>query len=406
MIEAQARNHSSDRDASVRVLMVAPYYPYPVAGGIEKQAHELARALSVLGTPVLALGVHHAPGQRNVEQVDDVTVLRLPWSEHRAWRYLRTPFDLFTTLIRERRRYDLVHVHVPSWFGMMTIVCAKALGKPVLTKLPNVGAKGIPGMRAGRFGRVAVAILRRSDAIVAMSRDSVEELREIGFPLSRTLTTTNGIAMSPADRQPRSRGASDRVRAVFVGRLVEQKGLRVLLRAWKSVHEDRNVDALLEIWGEGPQQDELEGLARDLGIGGRVVFRGHVADAGAKLPATDIFVLPSYLEGNSNSLLEAMVAGLPVVATRAGGTPMLMGPEGEPWLVAPGDAEALALKLRILISDPALRRKQGAAMRARVEQCFDIRRVAGTYRRAYELLAAGEPQRILECKDSWPYESA
>lgn len=406
MIEEQVRNHSSGRDARARVLMVAPYYPYPVAGGIEKQAHELARTLTAMGTPVLALGVHHADGQRDVETVDGIPVLRLPWSEARVWRYLRTPFDLFAALVRTRARYDLVHVHVPSWFGLMTIACAKLLGKPVLTKLPNIGAKGIPGMRAGRCGWVAVAILRRSDAIVAMSGESLEELRAIDFPLSRTLTTTNGIAMPAASVERGWRGEGNRLRAVFVGRLVEQKGVRILLQAWKLVHEGGDVDALLELWGEGPQQAELEQLSRGLGIDGRVVFRGHVDGAATKLAEVAVFVLPSFLEGNSNSLLEAMVAGLPVVATRVGGTPMLVGQAGAPWLIEPGDAKALAGKLRALLVDAALRRELGAAMRARVEQCFDIRRVAQTYQRAYGLLANGEARRIQECKDSWPYEAA
>lgn len=398
MMEEKTRGH---RDAKARVLMVAPYYPHPIAGGIEKQAHELAQALHAAGVQVLALGVHHASGQRDTEEVDGIPVHRLPWSESKLRRYLYTPFHLFAALVRARGRYDVVHVHVPSWFGLMAIVFAKLLVRPVLTKLPNIGAKGIPGMRAGRWGGAAVAILRLSDAIVAMSQESIEELRDIGFPMSRTLTTTNGI-MTSASGANRLRDNGGQLRVVFVGRLVEQKGVRVLLRAWQLVHKGGALDAILEIWGEGPQRNELERLAKELGIDDRVVFRGHVDGVGRKLEEATLFVLPSFLEGNSNSLLEAMVAGLPVVATRVGGSPALLGPDGAAWLVEPGDAEALAGKLRALLADATTRRKLGMRMRARVEQYFDIRRVAKTYRRAYNLLASGDANRIHECKDSWP----
>src|SRR5690606_24790397 len=157
-------------------------------------------------------------------------------------------------------------------------------------------------------------------------------------------------------------------------------------------------------WGEGPQRNELERLAKELGIDDRLVFRGHVDGVGKKLEEAALFVLPSFLEGNSNSLLEAMVAGLPVVATRVGGSPALLGPDGAAWLVVPGDAEALAWKLRVLLADATTRRELGMRMRARVEQYFDIRRVAKTYQRAYNLLASGDANRIHECKDSWAQE--
>jgi len=390
----------------VRVLMVTIYYPYPVAGGIEKQAHELARALQELGTVVLALGVRHAAGHLAEESVDGIPVLRLPWPQGKARRLLCTSFALFATLVRRSRHYDVVHVHVPSWFGLMSIVCAKVLGKRVLTKLPNIGTKGIPGMRARPFGWLAVGLLRCSDAIVAMSEESIKELREIGFPPSRILTTSNGISMPAVPLiRPSTEPKGGPVRGVFVGRLVSQKGLDTLLRAWHQLHNARDVDAVLELWGDGPQRTALEQLAEDLGIADRVVFRGQVEFAWEKLGTMDLFILPSFIEGNSNALLEAMVVGLPVVATRTGGTPMLLGAEGQPWLVDPGDAGALAERLGVLIYDRAVRQSLGRAMRASVEKNFYIRGVAGTYRRAYALLATGERERIMECKDSWPYMS-
>jgi glycosyltransferase involved in cell wall biosynthesis len=106
-----------------------------------------------------------------------------------------------------------------------------------------------------------------------------------------------------------------------------------------------------------------------------------------KLPAADIFVLPSRTEGNSNAVLEAMEAGLPIVATTVGGTPMQVGEEGEPLLFNVGDSNTLAERLLLLIQDAGLRRHYGEAMRRRVERHFDILHVAEVYRGAYGCLS-------------------
>jgi glycosyltransferase involved in cell wall biosynthesis len=89
-----------------------------------------------------------------------------------------------------------------------------------------------------------------------------------------------------------------------------------------------------------------------------------------------------------------MAAGLPVVSTRVGGTPMQVGAEGARFLVEPGDSDTLAARLLELIEDVDMRESTGNAMRERILRYFDIRRVAGTYAAAYRLLAANRPQEI------------
>ena len=114
----------------------------------------------------------------------------------------------------------------------------------------------------------------------------------------------------------------------------------------------------------------------------------------AELVKADLFVLPSYAEGNSNAILEAMRAGLPIVATRVGGAAIQVGSEGERFLVPPGDRQALADRLHELIEDEALRRRLGAAMRARIEGVFAIDRVAAIYEQAYDLIVCGRHEQI------------
>jgi glycosyltransferase involved in cell wall biosynthesis len=283
-------------------------------------------------------------------------------------------------------------VHNVSWFGAFVTVFAKALGLPVITKLPNIGDFGVPGMRRGPFGFLRITLFKRSDAIIAMTPESVAELDGIGYPSARVLKVTNGIPLFPApSREPRS---SETVNAIYVGRLSSEKGLSDLLHAWGSVKARATRRIKLRMIGDGPQAKELRALALALDLGGTVEFFGYCGDVPAELAKAHLFVLPSYAEGNSNAILEAMSAGLPIVATRVGGALVQIGRDGERFLVAPGDRQALAVGLLELIEDEALRLCLGAAMRARIESMFAIDRIAAIYEQAYELILSGRRQQI------------
>ena len=380
----------------MRILMAVPKYPYPVAGGLERQAHELASALVRRGHRVFAVSSRFDPKQNRLEMIDGVRVHRIDWVQYAPWRFLLQPFPIVSTLVKLRREVDLVHVHSISWFGAFTTFLAKALGLPVVTKLMNIGDYGIPGMRRAAFGWLRIALLKKSDVIIAMTPDSVVELAGIGYPLGQVLKVTNGIRLLEAER---ARGApqrslSDGVTAIFVGRLLPQKGLGDLLHAWATVKTRASRPATLRIVGDGPQQDELRVLAVDLSLGEAVEFLGHRADVAAELAMADLFVLPSYAEGNSNAILEAMRAGLAIVATRVGGASTQVGNQGQRWLVSPGDREALADRVLELVEDATLRHGLGAAMRARVETVFAIDQVATTYARAYELILSGRRDEV------------
>jgi len=135
-------------------------------------------------------------------------------------------------------------------------------------------------------------------------------------------------------------------------------------------------------------------LVWTLGLGHAVHFLGHRSDVAAELATADLFVLPSYAEGNSNAILEAMSCGLPIVATRVGGATIQLGTQGERFLVPAGDRQALANALLELIEDATLRLRLGAEMRARIEKFFSIERIAETYEQAYELILSKQSQQI------------
>jgi glycosyltransferase involved in cell wall biosynthesis len=376
----------------MRILMAAPKYPFPVVGGLERQAHELAKALVQRGHVIHAVSSRFDPSQDDVEMIDGIQVHRVKWVKFKPARFLLSPFTLARILFKLKRDMDLVHVHNISWFGAFVTLIAKTLGLPVITKLSGIDDCGIPAMRRRAFGFVRVALVKRSDAIVAMTPESVAELHGIGYPNERVLKVTNGISLHrSASFQPRS---SKMVNAIYVGRLSSEKGLSDLLHAWARVKAHTSRSVKLRIIGDGPQADELRALALALELGETVEFFGYCKDVPAELAKSDLFVLPSNAEGNSNAILEAMRAGLPVVARRVGGAPIQVGREGERFLVPPGDCQALADRLHELIEDESLRLRLGAAMRARIEDVFDIDRVAAIYEQAYELIVCGHCERI------------
>lgn len=380
---------------NLSVLMAVPSYPYPVVGGLERQAHELSKALQESGVKVQVIST---PVQGNIagnSVVEGINVYRFNYQALGCFRYFLLPIKIFFNLFRLRKQFQVVHVHQHSVFGLLFVLSARILNKPVIIKLPNVGERGIPWLRKSRFGWLKVKVLKLADAIVAMSVESIAELEAINFPRERVLLTPNGISLIAPVKTAVPMSPDQIVNVVYVGRLTAQKGIENLLYAWQAVSRSEP-SAVLRLWGDGELRAELEELVDYLQIRHCVDFCGHVDDVSAKLPDMDIFVLPSYTEGNSNAVLEAMRAGLPIVATKVGGTEMQIGSEGRDFLVTPRCPDEIADRLITLIKSASLRNKLGQAMLDRVRRFFDIYKVAATYRQAYVLLTEGKRDQLIE----------
>ena len=185
----------------------------------------------------------------------------------------------------------------------------------------------------------------------------------------RTVVIHNGIALD-RPRRP-SRSAAGPVTLLSVGRLRAPKDFRTLLHAMAAL--DRGT-ARLRIAGDGPDRAELEHEIARLGLGSVVELLGTRDDVDELLAGADVFVLSSASEGLPMSVLEAMAAGLPVVASAVGGVPELVRDGETGALVPPGDSAALASALRTIVADPALRERLGEAGRRRAEQEFSLAR--------------------------------
>jgi glycosyltransferase involved in cell wall biosynthesis len=194
-----------------------------------------------------------------------------------------------------------------------------------------------------------------------------------------------GVAVPPgAPPGPRDQGTSEIILGT-AGRLVELKGIEYLLKAAATLR--REFPALrVEIAGSGPQREKLENLAAQSGLVGQVEFLGWIDGLTSVLPHWDIFAMPSLEEGFGIAALDAMAAGLPVVATSVGGLPELIVDGETGWLVPPRDAEALAARLRLLLCQPELRASMGAAGYARARDHFSNTQMTRSFAQIYDEL--------------------
>jgi glycosyltransferase involved in cell wall biosynthesis len=216
-------------------------------------------------------------------------------------------------------------------------------------------------------------------------------LRE-GFPAHRVGVIHNGIDAGPvpgwADRERARRALGLAPGALAIGtaaRLDPVKDLETLVSAFALVHKRRR-EARLVIAGDGPERQAIRSRVTALGLDGTVIMAGYRPDVRALLPALDIYVNSSISEGVSLTILEAMAAELPVVATRVGGTPEVVTHETTGVLVRARDAASLSAGVLTLAAQPPLRREMGLAGRRAVEARFTMDRMLDDYASVYERL--------------------
>ena len=249
------------------------------------------------------------------------------------------------------------------------------------------------GMKRVLANRV---LLRRGDRLTAVGEAVRRALVDKdGFPARRVAVIYNGIALSNYEEVRRDRAAVRRelgfedgdLVAILVARLDPLKDHLTALRTLERVTHVRP-EVRLVLVGDGPSRDEVSGAIRERGLEPFVRNLGYRADIPRLLGAADLGLLTSISEGIPLALIEAMAAGLPVVATRVGGVPEVVE-EGRTGLLAPaGNDEELSGLILHLAADPALRERLGRAGRERAFEAFSEDRMAASYDHLYRELAA------------------
>jgi glycosyltransferase involved in cell wall biosynthesis len=270
-----------------------------------------------------------------------------------------------------RLRPNLVQVNLEvPWAA--PVMLAVALAAPGV-RVVGVEHMGVRTTRPGRLLRTRATALRL-DAHVAVSVDTawrVESFYALGRGSVRIVH--NGAALDRV-AAPIRYGAPDALVVGCVGRLDPVKGHEVLLRALARLP---GVHAV--IVGDGPRRAALRRLAADFGVADRCTLPGHFDRVADALAGFDVFCQPSYYDGPGLTVVEAMLAGLPCVATGVGGVPEVFDGGRCGVLVPPGDPAALADALAALRADPARRALLGECGRARARAEFTVERMAAAY---------------------------
>ncbi|HWH08061.1 MAG TPA: glycosyltransferase family 4 protein, partial [Candidatus Thermoplasmatota archaeon] len=373
----------ADGRGALRVVLAAIRYP-PAPGGAESHVAALAEGFARRGHDVVvhASDLHtEYPFRRDPSLPDKVNGVRVVRHPARRWLGAWTAMPTMPrALLRDARGADVLHAHSYGYYQTVAAAwAARRAGVPfVFTPHfhPPWSMEGgalrrrLRGVFDATLGR---HVLRRADRVVMVSSGELDEMRRhLPVEAREVRVVPNGFH---ADRfDPAPDGAAFRARVgvegplvLFAGRLASNKGLHHLVRAMPRF--PGTVVLTGQDQGLGP---ELRRQADALGVGARLKLAGHLDDATYRsaLAAADVLVLPSEWEAFGIVLAEAMACGTPVVATRVGGAPDVVGAEEGGLLVPYGDADALADALRRVLKDDALARRLGEAGRARALREF------------------------------------
>jgi glycosyltransferase involved in cell wall biosynthesis len=368
---------------SLRILFITwNYYPAP-AGGAERQARLQAEELVRRGHSV-TVTCQRAAGVKSGE-IGGVRVRRL-------WRVGRRPFRRISYLVslvlffaRNARRFDLVHVHLANLQADAVVPIARVLRRPVYVKVACGGSEG----EVTRFAGVARVTrwvgLRGATRVQALSDEIEGELLEVGVRRERIRRIPNGLD-GRAFRRP-----SDEARiclreqldlpargviVLYVGRFARYKGLDDLLDVWTS--RSRAEAATLVLVGTADTDKPIGTLAARPDI----VVRDWTNSIATYLGAADVFVYPSYADGMSNAVMEAMSAGLAVAASRSGATAEIIEDGTDGLLFDAGNRAQIAKALDALIRSSSLRRRLGQGA-AETSRRFAIESVVDEIERVY-----------------------
>ena len=317
--------------------------------------------------------------------IENLGVDVIELQKRRGIDYL-TVYKLATIL--RKRKILILHTHNinPHIHGSLA---GEIAGVPININTKH-GAE-IPFRR--RISRVFwdKVIVRSTDRIVAVSEDAKNALIRIaGIDPNKVVTIANGIDIEEHSKEidirekKREIGILDEDFIIGnVARLSGEKDHNNLLEAFFIVLQ-KFPNIKLVLVGDGPLRRELEDKAQRLGIKERTLFSGFRRDVPELLKTFDVFVLSSITEGTSMTILEAMAAGLPVVATNVGGNPEIVVNEKTGIIVPPKDPPALAEAIIRIMSDRNLAEAMGAAGRERVKKLYSSDRMVREYEELYQ----------------------
>jgi glycosyltransferase involved in cell wall biosynthesis len=341
-----------------------------------------------------------------VADARDVPVIRIDelGREISPLRDLVATFRLARLIRRERPQILHTHTAKAGTVGRVAALLAGSRRPPIVVHTFHGHVlRGYFGPLRSLFFRLLERWLAsRTTALIAVSPQVRDDLVSLGIaPRERFAVIRLGIelderiALTQNGRIESRRYLGipdDRFAVGWIGRMTAVKRTDDVLVAFKSLR-DSGVEATLCMVGDGPDRPGLEQRAHDLGIVRDTVFLGYQEDVAPFYAAFDALVLPSSNEGTPVSVIEALGAGRPVVATRVGGVPDVVRDGEDGFLVEPGATEELAERLAQLARDPVLRERMGTQGRERVLPRYAVERLVDDVDRLYRSLLSAANAR-------------
>jgi glycosyltransferase involved in cell wall biosynthesis len=365
---------------TIRVLHIFPYFG---SGGAEHMGVYLMRSLNRARFEVEAVSLYDPWGTDLEKMLAEAGVTVSYLGKKRG-----PDFRMYPRLARVFRRFrpHVVHTHLNILRYVLPLLVHRI-------SLPSVHTVHNLAEREVDFGKWIHRLAFRLGVVPVAIGDEVAASLARLYGIRNPPLIPYGIPIHAFVRNESAREvwrekegfALDDTVYVSVARFYPQKNHRLLLHAFAD-GPARDMRARLLLAGDGPLRGDLQVMANRLGVGNRVSFLGIRTDIPELVAAADVFALSSDWEGNPLSVMEAMAAGRPVVATAVGGVPELVVHGKTGLLVPAGDAVALAEAMRKIGHDEALRKEMGRASAERAASCFDERVMTRSYEELYERL--------------------
>lgn len=327
---------------------------FPRLGGAENQALKLANALREQGVQIVFVAPRVDKSQPLDEQYQGFGITRIDYPQVRWLGSLVLLVRFARYLINHAGQFDAVHVHITHLMAAAAGYARNRSGLPVTTKISGFyefeGGVLDPAARYKPLNLLIRRGLMKVDYVQTISRQTRQKLLDAGFTGQQIQFIPNGIDLHEV---PGGLPSTERLRIGYCGRLREIKGVHVLLDSFaqlKAARPEKNLQ--LVIAGSGDTRPALEAQARELGIDADIDWLGMIDDTSEFFRSIHVYVQPSFAEGLPNSVMEAMAAERPVVASDIGGNNDLIDDGVSGVLFPKGDAAALSDQLGRLLDDP------------------------------------------------------
>jgi L-malate glycosyltransferase len=375
----------------IRLLLVVDSLE---VGGAERQVVDLAGALRRKG---YGITVACSVAGDLSGALEEAGVPVRPLLKRLAKRRLSLAYAWRLRRLLKGEQFDLVHAHIYASIAAAAIATLETDVPLVITEHTEASWQDWRARWVSRW------VYRRAARIIAVStpiRRRLIERDDVHPDLITIVPNAVASASEPHADAPLPTELRKRPLVGVVARLQPEKGVSSFLKAAARV-APQFPEAHFVVAGDGPFRQELVALTENLDLGSRVHFLGFRADASALMRSLDVLVAPSLTEGSPLVTLEAMAAGVPVVASAVGGIPDQVRHDKEGLLVPPGDTHALGNALLALLRDPPRARRLGEAGRRRVASRFShatmVRQIEDVYRdvlgrAAAQSIAPGEPE--------------